>query len=188
MKRELTKFELMGIVGVVGIIICFFYVKKVYEPEYKRLAAVKKKYTEVSKTVENLKWTQPKDTSLSRMKEKVSQVESEVNAMKLLHKKQRQEIHRSLNEVLEIVMMYGLIVKSFSLAEDKKDKKFSDQQDQDIVPQKEKFNLVLKGNFIDLKRFIKGIIDMNQGINIENIDIVKKEINEMPEIRLVLSI
>ena len=43
-KKKLTKLEQMGIIALIAVIACFFYVKRIYEPECKRFKKLKEEW------------------------------------------------------------------------------------------------------------------------------------------------
>ncbi|MCK4518839.1 MAG: type 4a pilus biogenesis protein PilO [Candidatus Omnitrophica bacterium] len=184
-KKKLTKLEQMGIIALVVVAACFFYVKKVYEPEYKKVKELHKKHIELLGEVKVLKRKQGGRKSIfSSIREREEELEGVKSELKKasLALAGKEELSEVLTMISVLAKEHNLKIREFSPVDDK------ELQNSETVFQKRNlYNLIMVGGFLDFKDFLKSIEHLPKLVTIERV-VVKREDEEGLKLELLISI
>ncbi|MEW6103255.1 MAG: type 4a pilus biogenesis protein PilO [bacterium] len=182
-KKRLTKLEQMGIVALIAVIACFFYVKKVYEPECKKFKELKGEWDKLSKEVKGLKWQVPsKDTFSSIQEEELEKAKSELKKANFILVNEK-GLAETLIQISRLTKQYNLKIKEISPADEKEP-----QDKKGLSLNRTLHNLVMAGNFLDFKNFLKEIKSLSKLVTIEKVLIERESEGENLKIILLLAI
>lgn len=185
-KKELTKFEQMGIIALIVVIACFFYVKKVYEPECKKFKAFKEKWIKLSKDVKDLKWEQGSSesalVSIQEKEEELKEAKSELKkASTVLANKE--DLSEVLTRISHLAGHHNLKIREFSPVDEE-----GFQNDEKAFLKRSLHNLIIVGDFLDFKDFLKEIGYLTKLVTLEKVVIERENEGESLRIALLLSI
>lgn len=189
-KKKLTRLEQMGIIALIVVIACFFYVKKVYEPECKRFKVLKEKWIKLSKDVKDLKWKQGSSksvlASIQEKGEELREVKSELKKSSAVLAN-KEELPEVLTKISRLASQYNLKVREFAPA-DGLIKNFEKGLDIEISNgvKRSFYNLTTVGTFLDFREFLRGLEFLPKLVMVEELMIERE--SENLRIVLLLSI
>lgn len=189
-KKSMTKFEQMGIIALVAVIACFFYVKKVYDPESKKFKAVRKKCSKLFSEVRILRWQQKEGKDIFALIEKNTERLREEQAKLTevqLSLAGREDLPQVLTAINQIAATNNLRISEF------KDVDVSSKTDKNKAEEmyelrRSRHNLVMFGNFVNFKTFLKSIGQLPELVTIENVVIEREKKKDTLKITLLIAI
>jgi Tfp pilus assembly protein PilO len=190
-KKKLTRLEQMGIIALVAVIACFFYVKKVYEPEREKFKEFRTKYIKLTSEVKTLRWERGDEktviASIQKQEENLQKAKVELKKTRsvLARKEGLPEI---LTEINRLAAQNNLKIREFSPAESMKKKsgKSTDPKDSERVS-RNSYKMVMNGSFLDCKEFLRELGFLSKLVTIGNV-IIERENESDLKIDLLLSI
>ena len=191
-RRNLNKFEQMGIIAVVMILALLFYSKKVYKPEVKRFVKLRKEWIEISSEVRTLKEDYGKQTlptAIQQEKKNLQQAKLELDKVKNSAGYEK-NLAGILTTVNQIAAKCNLKIKDFNPVDINERSLEAAKTTQEKEPffKGNFYNLVITGNFTNLKGFLRELACMSKQVSIANIAIESEAENESLKITLLLSI
>ena len=191
-RRNLNKFEQMGIIAVVMILALLFYSKKVYKPEVKRFVKLRKEWIEISSEVRTLKEDYGKQTlptAIQQEKKNLQQAKLELDKVKNSAGYEK-NLAGILTTVNQIAAKCNLKIKDFNPVDINERSLEATKTTQGKEPffKGNFYNLVITGNFMNFKGFLRELACMSKQVSIANIAIESEAENESLKITLLLSI
>lgn len=191
-KKKLTRLEQMGIIALSVVIACFFYVKKVYEPECRKFKAIHKKWVKLSKEVKDLKWEQGSKkaifSSIQKREEELKEAKSELKKVSVVLAG-KDDLPEVLTRISRLAVECNLKIREFSPADNsvrnfdgKPNIKISDRVKRNF------HNLIIVGGFLDFREFFKKIGFLPKLVTVEKVMIERENEGESLKIALSLSI
>ena len=185
-KLKMTKLEQVGIVALVAVIACFFYFKKIYEPECKKFKAVKEKWVKFSKEVETLKRKEGgskfASASIKEKEEELRTAKAELKRVSVVLAS-RQDSSEILTRISCLATEHNLKIQEFLPVD------ANDIQDVEEVFFKRSFHsLIMVGEFLDFKEFLEGLGALPKLVIVEKVVVERKREEEFLKIILLFLI
>ncbi len=185
-KKKLTKLEQTGIIALIVVIACFFYVKKIYEPECKKLKGLRVKQAELLNEVKVLKRKQGSRESVSdsilKMEEELRIAKSELKKASLVLAG-KEELSEVLTRVSRLAGEHNLKIREFSPVGDKEIK-----INETVSQKRDLYNLIMVGGFLEVKDFLKNVGLLPKHVIIEQVVIERENSESGLKITMLLSI
>lgn len=191
-NKKLTRFEQVGIIALSAVIACFFYVKKVYEPECRKFKAIHKKWVKLSKEVKDLKWEQgSKKAILSSIREREKELRKAKSELKKVSGvlAGKEDLSEVLTRISRLAVECNLKIREFSPA-DNSVRNFDEELNTKISNEAKRnfHNLIIVGGFLDFREFFKKIGFLPKLVTIEKVEIERESEGENLRITLLLLI
>ncbi|MCK4947020.1 MAG: type 4a pilus biogenesis protein PilO [Candidatus Aureabacteria bacterium] len=189
-KKSMTRFEQMGIIALVVVIACFFYVKKVYDPESKKFKALRKKCSKLFSEVRILKWQQKEGKDIfvliEKNTEKLREEQTKFGEVRL-SLAGREDLPQVLTAINQIAAANNLRINEFKDvdASSKTDKLKTEEM---YELRRSRHSLVMFGNFVNFKAFLKSIGQLPKLVTVENVVIERERKRDILKITLLIAI
>lgn len=184
-KKKLTKLEQMGIIALIAVIACFFYVKKVYEPGCKEFKKLEEEWGKLSKEIKELEWQEGGKDASSSIREKEEELEKAKSEFKKTSSvlTDKGELAEMLTQISRLAGQSNLRIREFSPA-DKKEL----QDKKELSLNRSSHKLIITGSFLDFKDFLKEIGVLPKLVTVKKVVIERESEGESLRITLLLSI
>lgn len=184
-KKKLTQLEQTGIIALIAVIACFFYVKKVYEPECKRFKALKQEWGKLSKEVgelESQEGNKDISSSIRENEEKLDVAKAELKKTSSVLTS-KEELSETLTQISRLVGQCNLKIREFVPVEKK-------ELQAKINPflNRSLHKLVITGGFLDFRDFVNEIKALPKIVTVEKAAIERESEGEELRIVLLLSV
>ncbi|MCK5305985.1 MAG: type 4a pilus biogenesis protein PilO [Candidatus Omnitrophica bacterium] len=184
-KKKLTKLEQMGIIALIAVIACFFYVKEVYEPECKKFKALKENWTKLSKEVKELKWKQGSKDIFSSIQEKEEELAEAKSKLKKASAilADKEDLSKVMTIISQLARQHNLKIQEFSPVEGN-----NPQDAKEVFLNRDFHKLIIVGEFLDLKEFLKGLNFLPKLVTVDKVLIEREGKKSNLKITMLLSI
>ena len=192
-KRSLTGFTKLAQMGIIALVlgmICFFYVKKVYDPERRRFKAVYEKWGKVSQEIKTLGWNQRDN---KKFLSSILEHEKELRKAKAALEQARdllvkdEDLSGILTGISQIAASYDLVILQFGPV-DAEGAKIADDTGEGFSLRREHYRLIMSGSFIKFRSFLKEIGYLPKLVTVENVVIEPESKDGFLKINLLLSV
>ena len=190
-ERKLSKFEKVGLIVCVGIILFYFYVTKIYDPTLKKFIEVRKEYTKFYREVQLLK-QRPIEKgvfiSLQQQQKELQKAEDEFNKIKNLLLAKKEDVGGILTRINQFAVANNLKISFFNPLDKKDFQDIKDLNKKKVFLNLSYYNFQMEGNFIDFKEFLYDFDQLPKLVLVENLIIEHEGEDEALKITIVLSI
>ncbi len=177
--RKLSQFEKIGLVAAVIVACTFFYMKRVYEPQEKKLKSTVQRLNKMVNEINNLKSVPPAITvknQLERRKDELARLEEQLRETTVLTGADR-EVTKLLNRITDVIEDKELAVIAL-VPKGKID---------DGLFQWNLFEITMEGDFYYFIGFLSALREMPDAVRIEKAELSQKDGHDL-SIRIELMI
>lgn len=185
-KRKLTRLEQTGIIALVVIIACLFYVKRVYEPQRNKVKAIHKKWDKLTGEVKVLRWEygsseaiissiQEKEKELRKAKTGLNEASAVLGS--------KEDLSEILTEISQLAGARNLKIQEFSPVNEREV-----QDDEKVFLKRGFHNLIMVGGFLNFKEFLRELSFLPKFVMVKKIVIERENYEGDLRIDLLLSI
>lgn len=185
LKRRLTRFEQIGITGLVLVLTCLIYVKNFYEPTHRKYMKIFEKHEKLRSQFKKLErkhsGSENIKASIESTQKKLFETQTGVNH-NTVPLATRTDVIEMLAEISLLAGTQNLKIKKFLPVEQQK----ISGQEINSVRERTQHCLVMTGNFIDLKKFVSGLDGLPKLVIVENMMI--ERINNRGNLKISLKL